>query len=255
MRVELDPDAAGTAPAYSGRVIKILDKIKARAFAVYRAAADGSGRALPVEKRGAAREYLVPAGKAGEARDGDLVAIEPLRETRFGPPAARVVETIGSVKSERAVSLIALSDASHPACLLARGAERGGKRTARSAEPPARGLAQPSARHHRSARRQGPRRRGPCRFRFRPEESGRVRRHRRDRRRCGLCPPRLGLGSRGARARELGLFPRPGRADAAGAHLERPLLAASRSRIGRRSRCAWRSAPTGASASIRSTAS
>ena len=46
---------------------------------------------------------------AGEARDGDLVAIEPLREARIGPPHARVVETIGSVKSERAVSLIALA--------------------------------------------------------------------------------------------------------------------------------------------------
>jgi ribonuclease R len=109
MRVEFDPDAGPKAPAYSGRVIKTLDKIKARAFAVYRAAADGSGRALPVEKRGAAREYIVSAGKAGEARDGDLVAIEPLRETGFGPPSARVVETIGSVKSERAVSLIALA--------------------------------------------------------------------------------------------------------------------------------------------------
>jgi ribonuclease R len=56
MRVEFDAAAGETAPAYSGRVIKILDKLKARAFAVYRAAADGSGRALPVEKRGAARE-------------------------------------------------------------------------------------------------------------------------------------------------------------------------------------------------------
>ena len=45
---------------------------------------------------------------AGEAKDGDLVAIEPLREGRLGLPPARVVETIGSVKSERAVSLIAL---------------------------------------------------------------------------------------------------------------------------------------------------
>ncbi len=70
--------------------------------------ADGSGRALPVEKRAAGREYFVPAGMAGEARDGDLVAIEPLREGRLGSPPARVVETIGSVKSERAVSLIAL---------------------------------------------------------------------------------------------------------------------------------------------------
>jgi ribonuclease R len=109
MRVDYDAGAGDGAPAYSGRVIKILDKLKARAFAVYRAAADGSGRALPVEKRGAAREYFVPAAMTGEARDGDLVAIEPMREGRLGPPHARVVETIGSVKSERAVSLIALA--------------------------------------------------------------------------------------------------------------------------------------------------
>jgi ribonuclease R len=108
MRVEFDPNADSRAPAYSGRVVKILDKLKARSFAVYRAVADGSGRALPVEKRAAGREFVVPAGMAGEAKDGDLVAIEPLREGRLGLPPARVVETIGSVKSERAVSLIAL---------------------------------------------------------------------------------------------------------------------------------------------------
>ncbi len=109
MRVEFDRDAGPMAPAYSGRVIKLLDKVKARAFAVYRALAGGSGRALPVEKRGAAREFFIPAGMAGEAQDGDLVAVEPLREGRFTLPSARVVETIGSVKSERAVSLIALA--------------------------------------------------------------------------------------------------------------------------------------------------
>src|SRR6202522_2200930 len=108
MRVEFDPNAGSKAPAYSGRVVKILDKMKARIFAVYRSVADGSGRAAPVEKRAAGREYVIPAGMAGEARDGDLVAIEPLREGRLGLPPARVVETIGSVKSERAVSLIAL---------------------------------------------------------------------------------------------------------------------------------------------------
>ena len=108
MRVEFDADAGPKAPAYSGRVIKILDKLKARAFAVYRVAADGSGRAVSVEKRAAGREFVVPAGMAGEAKDGDFVAIEPLREGRLGLPPARVVETIGSVKSERAVSLIAL---------------------------------------------------------------------------------------------------------------------------------------------------
>ena len=108
MRVDFDPDAGPKAPAYSGRVVKILDKMKARAFAVYRSAADGSGRAVPVDKKAAGREYVVPVGMKGDAQDGDLVAIEPLREGRLGLPPARVVETIGSVKSERAVSLIAL---------------------------------------------------------------------------------------------------------------------------------------------------
>ena len=68
MRVEFDPDAAGKEPAYSGRVIKILDKLKARVFAVFRKAEDGSGRALPVEKRAAGREFRVPAGMARRGR-------------------------------------------------------------------------------------------------------------------------------------------------------------------------------------------
>ncbi len=109
MRVEFNPDAMGKEPAYSGRVIKILDKLKPRVFAVFRRAEDGSGRALPVEKRAAAREYVIPAAFAGEAEDGDLVAVELLRQARFGLPSARIVESLGSVKSERAVSLIALA--------------------------------------------------------------------------------------------------------------------------------------------------
>ncbi|RBP13773.1 ribonuclease R [Roseiarcus fermentans] len=109
MRIEFNPDATGKEPAYTGRVVKILEKLKARTFAVFRRAEDGSGRALPVEKRAAQREFFVPAAFAEGAEDGDLVAIEPLRATRFGPPNARVVESIGSVKSEKAVSLIALA--------------------------------------------------------------------------------------------------------------------------------------------------
>src|SRR5260370_41315462 len=89
--------------------MKILDKMETGVVGVFRKGEEGSGRALPVEKRAAGRDFLVPAGMAGEAQDGDLVAVEPLREGRFGPPSARVVETIGSVKSERAVSLIALA--------------------------------------------------------------------------------------------------------------------------------------------------
>ena len=109
MRVEFNPDATGKAPAYSGRVIKVLEKLRARMFAVFHRAEDGSGRALSVEKRSATREFFIPAAFAEKAGDGDLVAIEPLRATRLGAPSARIVESIGSVKSEKAVSLIGLA--------------------------------------------------------------------------------------------------------------------------------------------------
>src|ERR1700735_490287 len=42
MRVAFAPNAGSKAPAYSGRVVKILDKMRARAFAVYRTAAGGA---------------------------------------------------------------------------------------------------------------------------------------------------------------------------------------------------------------------
>ena len=109
MRVEFDPEASAKGPAYTGRVIKVLAKAEARTFAVFRKASDSSGRALPVDKRDLGREFLVPAAYSGDAHEGDLVAIEPLREGRFGPPSARIVESLGSVNSERAISLIALA--------------------------------------------------------------------------------------------------------------------------------------------------
>jgi ribonuclease R len=109
LRVEFDADASPRDPAYSGRVVKILDKAKARMLGVYRELEGGGGRALPVEKRGAAREIFVPAGMSAGAAEGDLVALETLREGRFGLPTARVVERLGSIKSERAISLIAIT--------------------------------------------------------------------------------------------------------------------------------------------------
>ena len=133
MRVEFDPDAGSKAPAYSGRVVKILDKMKARAFAVYRTAADGSGRALPVEKQGRGPRILVPAGMAGDAKDGDLVAIEPLREGALGlaARARRRDHRLGQVRARGEPHRA--RDPSYSACLLARGAERGRRRAARSA--------------------------------------------------------------------------------------------------------------------------
>ncbi|WP_019904750.1 ribonuclease R [Methylobacterium sp. 77] len=97
----------GESGRYSGRVIKVIGKNKAEIIGVYRSGPDG-GRIVPVEKRAQGREIAIPAGEEGEARDGDLVSVGLVRETRFGLPQGRVTERLGSLGSERAVSLIAL---------------------------------------------------------------------------------------------------------------------------------------------------
>ena len=50
----------------------------------------------------------IAAGATAGAIDGDLVAVEVARHGRFGLPTGTVVERLGSLKSERAVSLIAI---------------------------------------------------------------------------------------------------------------------------------------------------
>jgi len=97
----------GETGRYSGRVIKVVGKNKAEIIGVYRAGKDG-GRIIPVEKRAQGREIAIPAGEEGEARDGDLVSVSLQRETQFGLPQGRVKERLGSLGSEKAVSLIAL---------------------------------------------------------------------------------------------------------------------------------------------------
>ncbi|SFG34496.1 ribonuclease R [Methylobacterium gossipiicola] len=97
----------GEAGRYTGRVIKVVGKNKAEIIGVYRAGKDG-GRIIPVEKRAQGREIAIPAGEEGEARDGDLVSVSLQRETQFGLPRGRVKERLGSLGSEKAISLIAL---------------------------------------------------------------------------------------------------------------------------------------------------
>lgn len=94
--------------SYSGRVLKVMGKAKAAVLGIFRALPDGSGRLVPIDKKAQGREALIPKGRTAEAQDGDLVSVSLRRESRFGPPEAHVRERLGSIKSERAVSLIAI---------------------------------------------------------------------------------------------------------------------------------------------------
>jgi len=99
---------------HRGRVIKIIDRPKHRVLGIFRANPKGGGRLEPVDKKMLGRELTIPQGAAGDAQDGDLVAVETQRVSRFGPPNGRVVERLGSMASEKAVSLIAIHAHSIP---------------------------------------------------------------------------------------------------------------------------------------------
>jgi ribonuclease R len=93
---------------YYGRIVRLLERARAQQLGVYRALPTGGGRLVPIDKKSQGRELSVPSGAEGGAQDGDLVAAELTTARAYGLPQARVRERLGSLKSERAVSLIAI---------------------------------------------------------------------------------------------------------------------------------------------------
>jgi ribonuclease R len=100
---------------HRGRVIRIIEHPKHRVLGIFHALAGGGGRLEPVEKKQIGKELTIPKHAAGDAQDGDLVAVEVSRPARLGPPQGKVTERLGSLKSERAVSMIAIAAHSIPA--------------------------------------------------------------------------------------------------------------------------------------------
>jgi ribonuclease R len=98
------PDAA----VYRGRVIKIIDHAKTRVLGIFRALPGGGGRLVPVDKKQAGRELNIAKADSGGAEDGDLVSVDLVRSRGFGLASGKVKERLGSLASEKAVSLIAI---------------------------------------------------------------------------------------------------------------------------------------------------
>lgn len=91
-----------------GRIIKLLDHARHRVLGIFRALPDGSGRLVPIDKKNVGRELAIAARDSMDAKDGDLISVELLRGRGYGLPSGRVRERLGSLKTERAVSLIAI---------------------------------------------------------------------------------------------------------------------------------------------------
>jgi len=93
---------------YRGRVIKVIDHAKTRVLGIFRALPGGGGRLVPVDKKQAGRELNIAKADAGGAEDGDLVSVDLIRTRGFGLASGKVKERLGSLASEKAVSLIAI---------------------------------------------------------------------------------------------------------------------------------------------------
>jgi ribonuclease R len=106
LRVERSDD--GEAAAYRGRVIKVIDHAKTRVLGIFRSLPDGGGRLIPVDKKQAGRELNIAKADRLGAEDGDLVSVDLIRTRGFGLGSGKVKERLGSLASEKAVSLIAI---------------------------------------------------------------------------------------------------------------------------------------------------
>ena len=106
LRVE-KPDQ-GEAAIYRGRVIKVIDHARTRVLGIFRALPGGGGRLVPVDKKQAGRELNIAKADSNGAEDGDLVSVDLVRSRGFGLASGKVKERLGSLASEKAVSLIAI---------------------------------------------------------------------------------------------------------------------------------------------------
>ena len=190
-------------PAYTGRVVKIFEKRRDAVLGVFRVFKDGTFRMEPVERR--QPELIIEPEFIGDARDGDLVEVEAARAGRYGLPRGKVIAVLGSLTSEKAVSMIAIHahDIPHifPQTVIAE-AEAAKPATMAHREDwrdlPLVTIDPADAKDHDDAVFAEPD--------TDPEESRRLHCDCGDRRCRRLCAAGLGARPRGAEARQFGLF-------------------------------------------------
>jgi ribonuclease R len=108
LRIEKLDERARDGVAYRGRIIKVIDHAKTRVLGIFRKNADGGGRLIPVDKKQAGRELNIAKSDTLGAEDGDLVSVDLVRSRGFGLASGKVKERLGSLATEKAISLIAI---------------------------------------------------------------------------------------------------------------------------------------------------
>ncbi len=95
----------GSSDRYTAKTIKILPKYETQMLGVIRIGEGGIRLESAVRRQG---EMEIPADLLGEAQDGDLVTVETLKGHKYGLKRAKVTGVIGSYKTEKAASIIAI---------------------------------------------------------------------------------------------------------------------------------------------------
>jgi ribonuclease R len=108
VRLTATPEAE--AHAYEGKIIRKIGTGPAKLIGVYRAGPEG-GRIVPISK-GEGKEWRVPRGLEGDAKDGELVEATALPVPRgaYGAKPVKVSKVLGDPTAPRAVSLIAIEE-------------------------------------------------------------------------------------------------------------------------------------------------
>jgi ribonuclease R len=108
LRVEKIDERVRDGVPYRGRILKVIDHAKTRVLGIFRKNPDGGGRLIPVDKKQAGRELNIAKNDTQGAEDGDLISVDLVRSRSFGLASGKVKERLGSIASEKAISLIAI---------------------------------------------------------------------------------------------------------------------------------------------------
>ncbi|WP_295723965.1 ribonuclease R [uncultured Bartonella sp.] len=93
-------------PAYTARAIKKIDKQELTTMGVLRDIGKGKWRLEPIDRK--ASEIAVDLPPESEAKSGDLVEVEIGRDKHYGLKRGKVTAILGSIDSEKALSMIAI---------------------------------------------------------------------------------------------------------------------------------------------------
>jgi ribonuclease R len=101
------PSAPGDPVPFTGRIVKVIERKPESVLGVVRTTPSGA-RIEPVSRK--QRGLAIDGDALKGAREGDLVSVIVTRAGARGLARARVTEIVGSMKNEKAVSMIAIHD-------------------------------------------------------------------------------------------------------------------------------------------------